>query len=150
MIDTVRAFTHDHTELNASVLQLGSHLRGLAGSDAGTKSLVVPLRSLREQLFLHFAREEEGLFPFVSETIPELAGRVNEMAVAHDTICGSLARMCHVALTHAPIAALSTLFDRFEAAYVAHARAEGELLRDLDGRLDAAQRARLAELMSGL
>lgn len=186
MSDPVRDLVHDHTDLNRRVLELGAMLassptngspaHGALGgrptvpppaSEGPSRArLVVVLKELREQLFFHFAREEEGLFPFVSDRLPELAERVTEMAVAHDAICGALARMVHVAAAGtsadtAPAAAkiaeelaspsvLHALFERFQTAYAAHARFEAELLQVLDDRLDAVQRAQLAELVRDL
>ncbi len=149
MSDPVATLSHDHGELNRRVLDLGGLIRGLAaGADART--LVEPLRDLREMLFLHFAREEEGLFPFVTDQVGELADQVHVMELAHDTICGSLARMVHLASTNASLVLLLQLFDRFENAYAAHATTEAELLAELDSKLDPAQRARLAQLVEGL
>jgi iron-sulfur cluster repair protein YtfE (RIC family) len=113
-------------------------------------ALVHGLDELRELVFLHFAREEEGLFPFVSEAVPELADRTLEMSTAHDAICGGLARMCHLAAANAELAQVLAVFARFEATYASHADAEAELLRELTARLDAGQRAQLAELVRGL
>src|SRR5689334_3412991 len=113
MGDPVRELTHDHADLNRRVRELGAQLAtaaaasaraGAAASDRpGRARLAGVMRDLREQLFLHFAREEEGLFPFVADCLPELGERVGAMAVAHDAICGSLARMVHIATTGTPM-----------------------------------------------
>jgi len=147
--DPVHHLVHDHAELNARVLELGARVRTL-GHDEETGALGSSLRELRERLFLHFAREEEGLFPFVADALGELTERVNAMAVAHDTICGALARMCHLASSNASRSALTPLFERFETAYAEHAQAEAALLADLDGRLDADHRRLLSELVAGV
>ncbi|HWU88569.1 MAG TPA: hemerythrin domain-containing protein [Kofleriaceae bacterium] len=165
MGDPVRELSHDHADLNRRVREIGAML----ASGSNRARLAVVLKELREHLFFHFAREEEGLFPFVSDRIPERAARVAAMAVAHDAICGSLARMVHVATAGlaaitaaAPttadevaaspgeLAVLRALFERFQAAYADHARLEAELLQVLDDRLDTAQRAQLAELVRDL
>jgi hypothetical protein len=72
------------------------------------------------------------------------------MAVAHDAICGSLARMYHLAASNAELTTIMAVFSRFETAYASHATVEAELLQLLARRLDAAQRQRLAELVRGL
>lgn len=148
--DPVDHLAHDHAELNARVLELGSRVRAQGGLAAGTDALAAPLRELRDDLFLHFAREEEALFPFVTDIFPELAERVNAMIAAHDTICGTLARMCHLASRDAPLAILSPLYERFETSYGDHASSEGDLLRRLDRDLGPAQRRALAGLVAGL
>lgn len=146
--DPVRELTHDHADLNRRVLEVGAMIAGRRTEPDG--ALVAHLSELREHLFLHFAREEEGLFPFVAEELPELAEHVNAMSIAHDAICGGLARMIHMASTEAKPIMLLNLFERFEAAYAQHATVEAELLRSLQGRLDADQLTRLAALVRGL
>lgn len=144
--DPVRELAHDHTDLNRRVLELGP-LLGRVGSP---KALLPLLQELREHMFLHFAREEEGLFPLVSEWIPELADQVLAMVSAHDAICGALARMIHAASAESDPAAFHGLLGRFETTYADHARNEAQLLLRLDGGLDASQRAQLAELVRSL
>jgi iron-sulfur cluster repair protein YtfE (RIC family) len=149
MTDPVQELVHDHADINRRVLALGAGIRALDRPDGNgmAVALVHRLDELRELLFLHFAREEEGLFPFVAEAV---ADRVQAMAMAHDAICGGLARMCHLASANAELAQVLAVFARFEAAYASHADAESELLRELTARLDAEQRARLADLVRGL
>jgi len=152
MIDPVQDLTHDHADINRRVFALGSAIRALDRDDGDglALALVTRLRELRELLFLHFAREEEGLFPFVSEAVPDLTDQVHVMALAHDAICGGLARMYHLAATNAELSTIVAVFMRFETAYASHAEVEAGLLHTLSGRLDRAQRAQLAELVRGL
>jgi iron-sulfur cluster repair protein YtfE (RIC family) len=152
MLDPVQDLVHDHGDIHRRVLTLGAAIRALEAGDGDglALALVSGLTELRELLFLHFAREEEGLFPFVSEAVPELADQVQAMALAHDAICGGLARMVHLATANAELAVIATVFGRFEAAYASHARAEVELLGALGHRLEPAELARLAELVRGL
>jgi iron-sulfur cluster repair protein YtfE (RIC family) len=147
MTDGLDHLAHDHGELNRDVLALGAAVRVTQGSASG---LAAQLCDLREGLFLHFAREEEGLFPFVAEAAPELELQVHAMETAHDTICGALARMVHLATSGASIDVVAPVFERFETAYAAHAKMESTLLATLATRLDADQRARLAAVVDGL
>ena len=152
MSDPVQDLVHDHTDINRRVLALGSAIRALDSNngDGMALALVTQLGELRELLFLHFAREEEGLFPFVSEKVPELADQVHAMALAHDAICGGLGRMYHLSAANAELSTILAVFTRFETAYASHAEVEAKLLHTLNGRLDAEQRALLAELVRGL
>jgi iron-sulfur cluster repair protein YtfE (RIC family) len=152
MIDPVQDLVHDHADINRRVLALGSAIRALDRDegDGMALALVTQLGVLRELLFLHFAREEEGLFPFVSETVPELTDQVHAMALAHDTICGCLARMYHLATANTAITTVLAVFTRFETAYASHAEVEARLLHTLSTRLGHEQRAQLAELVRGL
>jgi hypothetical protein len=152
MTDPVQDLVHDHADINRRVLALGSAIRTLDRNDGHGMALALAgrLNELRDLVFLHFAREEEGLFPFVAEAVPELADQVHAMALAHDAICGGLARMYHLAATNADLTVIGTVFARFEAAYGSHAEAEAELLHQLSRRLDPAQREQLADLVRGL
>ncbi len=151
MGDPVFELAHDHADLNRRVRALGAQIRGLETDPrASARDLFAQLGLLRELLFTHFAREEEGLFPFVTESFADLAPQVHEMEVAHDTICGAVARMHAFASSNASLGAIAALFHRFETAYANHASSEAALLQCLDGRLDAVLRARLASLVDGL
>jgi DUF438 domain-containing protein len=152
MLDPVQALVHDHSDINRRLLALGSAIRALDRNDGNgmARALVSCLGELRELLFLHFAREEEGLFPFVADTVPELADQVHAMALAHDAICGGLARMYHLASANADLTVILAVFARFEIAYASHSQAESELLRQLSARLDPAELAELAGLVRGL
>lgn len=151
-IDPVQELAHDHADINRRVLALGTTIRALDVEDGNglAVALVARLGELRELLFLHFAREEEGLFPFVAEAVPELSGQVQNMALAHDAICGALARMYHLAAANAELPTIAAVLERFEAAYASHAESEGELLHNLNARLGPRQREKLAELVRGL
>jgi iron-sulfur cluster repair protein YtfE (RIC family) len=142
--DAIVVLVHDHADLNRQVIDLGAAI----ANDEAAPALKARLDGLREHLFHHFAQEEEGLFPFVVDHHGELADRVHAMVTAHDAICGAVARMAHLAGTSTT--SLRPLFERFEVAYAAHAKLEGELLRELEQRLDPEQRAVLGALVSGL
>lgn len=152
MTDPVQDLVHDHADLNRRVLALGTTIRALDRDDGNgmALALVTRLGELREMLFLHFAREEEGLFPFVAESVPELADQVQAMAVAHDAICGALARMYHLSAANADIGVITQVFTRFETAYAGHAELEADFLGKLTSRLAPDQLARLSELVHGL
>lgn len=151
MRDPVDELTHDHADLNRRVLALGELVGLLGEPDADIRGpLGAALAELRDQLFLHFAREEEGLFPFVAEVEPALAEVVGGLALGHDAICGALARMVHLADNDGELSTIFTLFARFEETYALHAHNEAALLDKLARRLDAGQRERLAELVDGL
>jgi iron-sulfur cluster repair protein YtfE (RIC family) len=118
----------------------------------GREQLIDRLEILREELLRHFAVEEEGLFPFLLATFPAKADAVERLASAHDTICGALVRLSHLAAREgeASTAALVTLYERFEGAYAKHSQDEASLFADLGRTLSGPQRAQLAELLRGL
>ena len=144
--DPIRELAHDHVDLNRRVLLLAQLL-----PTSSRANLCAVLDEIREDLFFHFAREEEGLFPFVAQHIPELDAPMQDLAIAHDAICGALARLIHMAAqAETRNETLQAVFERFEASYASHATSEANLLRGLEDRLDAAQRHQLAELVRGL
>ncbi|MBA2541790.1 MAG: hemerythrin domain-containing protein [Deltaproteobacteria bacterium] len=143
--DALEELSHDHEDLNRQVLDIGARL--VSDEPAASNARLV---ELREQLFLHFAREEEGLFPFVVDHFPDLVDRVRQMETAHDAICGAVARMCHMLAAGTNPLALTPVFERFELAYAGHAKVEAELLFSLRKRVDADQRLALAELVRDL
>lgn len=147
-VDPVLEFQHDHEDLNVLVREIGALLRAPEIVSA-LPMLAAQLVELREHLFLHFAREEEGLFPYVANALPDLSDDISSMISAHDTACGAIARMVHVAQS-GDAARLTGLFDRFELAYTLHARAERALLQSLGQRLSGGQRAELILLLRGL
>lgn len=152
LTDPIDDLTHDHADINRRVLAIGMALRALDrdGGDGLARALLKHVGELRELVFLHFAREEEGLFPFVADAVPDLVASVQDMSVAHDAICGALARVYHLAEASAGISAITAVFTRFEAAYASHAETEAEFLRKLAASLAPAQRDQLAALVHGL
>lgn len=146
--DPVASLVHDHMALNQLLRELGKLVDSLRqGAQVEGSTL---LHELRETLFLHFAREEEGLFPFVVEAMPELSWQVQSMAAAHDGICGGLSRLIHMLATGAEPVAVLAVFERFERAYAEHARSESALLAAVDKAASPEQRIQLAELVAGL
>jgi iron-sulfur cluster repair protein YtfE (RIC family) len=151
--DPVANLVHDHVEINQRVIELGKHmdrLRTHTTTPVQSADLMPGLSELRDLLFLHFAREEEGLFPFVVEALPEFEWQVQSMAAAHDGICGGLSRLIHMLTTDIEVTAILGVFDRFERAYGEHARVEAQLLAAVDRAVTSAQRATLGELVRGL
>lgn len=150
MADSLTDLAHDHHEINRQVLAVAASLRDLTPDAEAFVTFTGALADLQELLFSHFAVEEEGLFPFLAETFPQLATRVHDMIVAHDTICGALTRTRYLTPTAGNLAAIHTLYERFEVAYANHAASELALLTDLDARLSSEQRVTLTGLIHGL
>lgn len=148
--DPVASLVHDHANINRLLLELSKEMEAVRSREPVSAELEDALHALRDLLFLHFAQEEEGLFPFVAEVLPQLADQVQQMSEAHDGICGGLSRMIHMIEAQVEPATLVGVFDRFENAYAMHARQEAELLEAVDQRATVEQRAQLADLVRGL
>jgi iron-sulfur cluster repair protein YtfE (RIC family) len=159
MTDPVSDLTHSHERLSSLALGLAPLVRAArSGGRIGAQEwddFAERLTGLREELLHHFAKEEEGLFPFVRAHVPSKAETVRRMEDAHDTICGAVVRMAHLASRSphelgAVLPSLLSLHERFEHAYAEHAREETELLEELGRALNERQRAELADLVQGL
>jgi hypothetical protein len=151
-VDPLEALEHDHAALNERVLALGPLLAKIDGDDRAQAAtdLGVHLVALRDDLFLHFAREEDGLFPYLVEIAPDLEPSVTELLTMHDEICGTVARLVHIAADELRLDVMLPLFDRFELAYVRHAQAERRILETAAARLAPAQRRDLAAVVAGV
>jgi hypothetical protein len=149
--DPVRQLEHAHGQLNRLVLDVAEALSGQgptspdAWSDLGER-----LEALREELLHHFADEEEALFPFVRASVPRMLDAVHRLETAHDTICGSVVRMVHLASGEAHLSTLLAVHERFQSAYSCHSKDELELFEELGRVLDGTQRAELATRLRGL
>jgi iron-sulfur cluster repair protein YtfE (RIC family) len=154
--DPIGEFEHTHERLGALVLQFSGLAAGLSRGASFTNdsrdTFERVLTELREELLLHFAREEEGLFPYVYEHLPLERERVQRVVMAHDGICGAVLRLTHLVQQDpsAHIPAFTLIFERFQKLYAEHSLLETELLRSLGERLDARQRREVAELARGL
>lgn len=119
--------------------------------DPAADDLIQALVALSEDLFEHFAREEEGLFPFVVERAPDLAPAVASLIEGHDRICGAASRLLSLRdrpPTERAVDLAASLFQRLVDVYVEHSGRELELLAALAPRLDARARAVLGGLIT--
>jgi hypothetical protein len=152
--DALSEFEHSHTRINGLVLRLVEAVTTI-GSPARTsecqRSLARLLEEIRDELLVHFAREEEGLFPFIRLHVPEHLGTVARLEATHDLICGALTRLGDLASKNMEESLVFILLhERFESAYAEHGREEKALLSDLARGLDEQQRVALRELVHGL
>ena len=150
--DPVRTFEHAQVHCSDLVRALGEHAEVLRSKGFSGKKLFALIEQLRDELFIHFAREEEGLFPFIVQHVPQASATVDRLVASHDAICGSLSRLLLLASKSDVDGgdAMEELFARFNALYDEHSCTEVVLLREIDHRLDENQRAKLRELICGL
>ncbi len=151
--DPVQAFERDRVRCSNLVRALGEHTDISRRRPFSRKQLVNVIERLRDKLFTHFAREEEGLFPFIVALLPGARETVDRLITAHDAICGSLSHLLLLtseARWDTDLAAFDALLTRFNALYAEHTCTEMALLEDLGERLDGTQRAKLRKLIRGL
>lgn len=151
LVGSLQPFEHDHAELTSLVIELRDTVRRLAADEAPSEglhdSLEETLDVLREELLSHFAREEEGLFPFVSTELPHFGDQVTRLQSAHDRICGIAVRMSHARRNRAQVIGA---FERFDEIYSEHAQEERRFLQAVAAELDDTQRAELLQIVEGL
>jgi Hemerythrin HHE cation binding domain len=155
MSDPVRQFEHSHANLSKLALEVGQLLRGPPKELPAAmqrRRLAEQLKVFGSELLHHFAREEEGLFPFIRENVPAKAETVDRLVEGHDLICGAIVRLVHLVEVDggSSITVLAAHYARFEAAYARHSLAEAALFEELGSMLQASQRETLAEFLRGL
>jgi len=145
--DPFLALGHDHVHLGRLVADL-REMVPTSHPDLGPT-----LAALRDDLFHHFAREEEALFPYLVQTLPDLAPSIAVLESAHDRVCGAVSRLCALVEksdVKEPSPLIAHLFERLDAEYLDHARKESEFLRGLGERLSKEQRKHVRVLIQDI
>lgn len=147
---------HDHLQLSRQITVLHGEIAALRRAGAPIEpmadDLVQALVALSEDLFEHFAREEEGLFVLIVERAPDLAPAVASLIEGHDRICGAASRLLALrdrAPTAGTIDLAASLLQRLVDVYAEHSSREIELLGRLSARLDESARAEIAKRIAG-
>ncbi len=137
-----------------SLAQRVTELAGRASEESVKPVLEAVVIELREALLLHFAKEQEGLFPFVIANAQGMEKSVARLAKEHEALSAAVVRVEQVVhrKTRSRNGAepLDTALKRFNALYTNYAPTETRFLRRVDARLDDGQRLDLATLVRGL
>lgn len=137
MGDPILQLVHDHRELSGLIVAVHE---ALARIDRGQSKLEDELHEIgdgveafREALLEHFAREQEGLLPFVVSRLPAYRDRSDGLIVDHDRIAEALTKLASSlhALTGATLAAWKLELARFEELYTAHSKTENAFLDEV-------------------
>jgi iron-sulfur cluster repair protein YtfE (RIC family) len=153
--DPIEELTHDHRQLTELLFVLREQLPHSDPGSSAWSALAATIDRLQDELLTHAAREEEGLFPFVTANAPELEPRARALQHGHDAICGTMSRLAHAVAratgsSNEQLYACRELFARFEALYAGHASEEAALLEELGRTLSESQRRELRAALSGL
>lgn len=139
MTAALRALTHDHRDLTALLHAVRSAVtrveRAPSTLDDELHEIRDGVEALREALLEHFAREQEGLLPFVRERAPAMRARGDALFHEHDVIAERLSELVFSvdALgTHTGLASFRAILASFEDIYASHTRAEHAFLADVD------------------
>lgn len=158
-VDLIGQLEHDHHHLDKMVAAVSeamqAALRGEREPLEIQAEILEFLSVAEDEVYEHFDREEQGLFPFVLERMPESAACVRALESAHDRMCGLLSRMNRIASQSGEsfgeeFESFVAIFARFEANYSKHSKDEWKLLRELADHVDASDRDKLADLLRDL
>ncbi len=149
------AFAHDHRELSGLLFALRDALgrvdRGVSTLDDELHEIRDGIEAFREALLEHFAREQEGLLPFVLARLPAASARVDQLIAEHDRIAEMLTKLVKDVheVDAGDVGAFRSSLERFEALYAAHSKTELAFLDDVATRLadDARATAQLRALL---
>jgi iron-sulfur cluster repair protein YtfE (RIC family) len=156
--DPLAKLSHDHGHLSGLVLAVGGGLarieRAELSFEDGIDALDDVVESLREELLAHFAREEEGFFPFVESHLPDLRPRVETLRADHDAVCERVAELCRAVRQGihdgVGLRPCRSAFERFEELYARHAQLELTFLNDVDATIDGDDREQLRILLAAI
>lgn len=149
---------HDHLVLERMVEDLRdeiqSALRGECEPAEVLETFIEFLSAADEELFEHFDREEQVVFPFLVENVPDAAESIRRLEYAHDRMCGAVSRLQRVVIEGDQqtflenFDAIVALFARFDANFGRHTREEIALFRTLGEQLSSEQLVTLQEMLA--
>lgn len=158
-VDLIGQLEHDHHHLDRMVEAVNeavqSSLRGKRTPQDIQSEVLEFLTVAEDEVYEHFDREEQGLFPFVVQIMPDAKPTVRELELAHDRMCGVLSRMHRIAIRDPDefaedFDAFVAIFARFEANYSKHSEDEWTLLNQLAQEVDEDAREELSDILRKL
>jgi iron-sulfur cluster repair protein YtfE (RIC family) len=152
MADPVRQLEHTHGHLSKLVLDIGALVRSLEAGPARASwsELTGVVALLQREILVHFADEEEALFPFVRASVADERAVVDRLEAAHDAVCELLAQMARIAADERQKEPMLVTYERFGAAYAQHSADESALIDRLSRALSDAQKDELALRLRGV
>ncbi len=156
--DPLAELSHDHGHLGALVLVVQATLlrieRAELSFEEGVEELDDGVEALQGALVDHFAREEEGFFPFIEAHVVALRPRVDALRIEHDAVCrrvGDLSRAVRQGVRDGiGLPACLSAFERFQAHYAKHAQAELAMLVDVGSAVDGDARDKLRAILAAI
>jgi hemerythrin-like domain-containing protein len=166
VLDPIEELVHDHRELNELLVAVHE---ALARVERGQSSLADEMHEIRDgaeafrdALLEHFAREQEGLLPFLVARLPDVRAPADALVVEHDRIAADLTALVKGLSTleraatergaAAVVAAWREDLTRFESLYAAHAKSEASFLHEVAETLakDPSATEQLRALLEGI
>ena len=142
MADPLKELAHHHRELSGLLIAVRGALvrveRGESKLDDELHELRDGIEGFRESLLEHFAREQEGLFPFVAARIPAERARTDELIAEHDRIAEALTTLLRDLGridSSGELGPFRATLAHFEELYASHSRGELGFLEDVAAAL---------------
>jgi hemerythrin-like domain-containing protein len=136
--DPIQELTHDHRELSGLLLAVRDALarieRGQSQLDDERHEIRDGVEVFREAILEHFAREQEGLLPFVTARLPAVGERIDRLIAEHDRIAEvltTLVKAVNEVDAGGDLTSFRTLLARFEDLYASHSKAELAFLTEI-------------------
>jgi hemerythrin-like domain-containing protein len=132
LADPIRELAHDHHDLNELLVAIHEALtrvdRGQSKLEDELHEIGDGVEAFREALLDHFAREQEGLLPFVLRHLPGVSARVEALVLEHDRIADELTHLIKELSSASggpvPLGGFRAALGRFEELYSVHTRSE--------------------------
>ena len=137
-MDPIGELAHDHRELNGLLIAveeaLGRVERGRSTLDDELHEIHDGTEAFREALLEHFAREQEGLLPFVVSRLPPVRDQVDQLITEHDRIAEALTQLVkdvRAIAADGELAAFRASLAHFEELYASHTKGELAFLSEV-------------------
>lgn len=150
MSPPLKELAHDHRELSGLLVAVHEALarvqRGESKLEDELHEMTDGLEAFREALLEHFAREQEGVLPWLVTRLPDARAQVDQIFAEHDRIAEQLT----VVVRALPAGDWSAALARFEALYAEHTQSENAFFREVTAALanDDAATSRLRDLLN--
>ncbi|MBX3225656.1 MAG: hemerythrin domain-containing protein [Labilithrix sp.] len=149
----LQELAHDHRELSGLLVAVHEALtrveRGASRLDDELHELTDGIEAFREALLDHFAREQEGVLPWIASRSAASSARVDELIAQHDRIAETLTAVVKD-LGSFELATWSAALARFETLYAEHTQSETAFFAEVAASLadDPAATSQLRELLA--
>ena len=141
MADPIQDLAHDHRELSGLLIAVHEALnrveRGHSKLEDEQHEIRDGIEAFREALLEHFAREQEGLLPFVVTRLPAVQPRVDQLIAEHDRIAELLTKLVKDLedVDGGELTAFRASLSRFDELYAAHSKAELAFFTEISAAL---------------
>jgi hemerythrin-like domain-containing protein len=136
--DPIRELAHDHRELSGLLLAVREAVTRVERGQSKLEDELHEIRDgvevFREAVLEHFAREQEGLLPFVAHRLPMAGERVDRLIAEHDRIADvltTLVKDLNGVDASGDLQSFRASLARFEELYASHSKAELRFLTDV-------------------